>query len=131
VLVYKDLIIHWRAISPNTQTMNEKLLIAILATFVCAGCASTPATESQTAVEPAVEKSSGTVDSETVVSDVVARTESTEDSDDRVICRTITPTGSHRKKTICRTVSDIKQDREAAQDAVRHKQGPAITGAGD
>ena len=43
--------------------------------------------------------------------------------EDRVTCRRVTPTGSHRSKTICRTVSEAEIERDAAQETLRKGRG--------
>ena len=38
--------------------------------------------------------------------------------DERVICKSEKPTGSHRPQKVCRTVAQIRQEREASERAV-------------
>lgn len=122
--------------------MKNKLFAAALGAVFLGACASNPGmvpapapaavaeTGSATnTVEAARTKSGAAQDrptEETITNAVASRTESSKDADDKVICRQITPTGSHRKKMICRTVKDIRQARDESQDAVRGRQGPAL-----
>lgn len=105
----------------------KNLGVALLALGLAA-CASTPPAQS---VEVAAaqmteeEKLAAAAKAEmTHEEKVAAYNEQQADKEDKVVCRTITPTGSHRKKTICRTVSEIKKDRDSAQDAMRQMQNP-------
>lgn len=100
-----------------------------------AGCATNPgvapakpvavAPQPVAKAEPADAEAGSQVE-ETITNAVASRTESSKDAGDKVICRQIMPTGSHRKKTICRTVKEIRQARDESQDAMRSKQGPSL-----
>ena len=108
--------------------MNYGIFAAVCATVLLAGCATT---ESQTtaaapAATPAKSAEQGASKVEELSGPVASRTESSKDAEDKVICRQITPTGSHRKKTICRTVKEIRQARDESQDALKSRQGPAL-----
>lgn len=104
-----------------------RAITATAAAIVLGGCAANPATQDVAAAAPKQEA----VPASAAEAEVLARTESSTDDADRVICRQITPTGSHRKKTICRKVSDIRSDRNSAQDAMRSQQGATISGPGN
>lgn len=48
------------------------------------------------------------------------------DEDDRLICTRDVVTGSHFRRTNCRTVAERRAEREAAQEALQRAQGPTI-----
>ena len=95
-----------------------KLQYAALAAAVLAlsACASSPEPETATAAEQPVfseaEKAAMTADEKAEVYNQQAEEE------DRVYCRKEVITGSHRKRTVCRTASEIKRQSQAAQDAL-------------
>ncbi|MBT8144698.1 MAG: hypothetical protein KJO55_08355 [Gammaproteobacteria bacterium] len=108
--------------------MKRVTIIFALAALGLAGCATEPA------VAPAPEEVAvAATEGETGSADAVDRSkiESTADSDDKVICRQITPTGSHRKKMVCRKLGDIKRERRSAQDALGKTKGATIQAPGD
>ncbi len=110
--------------------MKFQILLAALLALSVSGCASTPATSTAPAAEKTAQAAESAKTTE-MEDEVLARTETSADDEDRVICRTIMPTGSHRKRTICRTVRQIKDERQSAQDALRTKQGATVDGASD
>ncbi len=85
------------------------------AVMVLSACASTPDTETSAAEQPVfseAEKAAMTADEKAEVYNQQAEEE------DRVYCRKEVVTGSHRKRTVCRTASEIKRQSQSAQDAL-------------
>ncbi len=120
------------------MTIKDFRLAALMITAVfMAGCASSSAPTSATpapaaATERTVEKeqvvvsdsSSETAKSEMTKEEKVAKAvdshnEAVEDDDDRIVCRKYKKTGSHFSRTRCVTVKQMKQESEAAQDAIQ------------
>jgi len=94
-------------------------LFALFAAGLLAGCASTDAPMKETAPQfTEAEKAEMSTDEKAAVYNA-----SLTDEEDRVICRRVTPTGSHRSKTICRTVSEAAVERDAAQETLRKGRG--------
>ncbi len=94
-------------------------LFALIAAGLLAGCASTDAPMNETAPQfTEAEKAEMSTDEKADVYNA-----SVTDEEDRVICRRVTPTGSHRSKTICRTVSEAAVERDAAQETLRKGRG--------
>jgi hypothetical protein len=85
-----------------------KLLIIVL-TLLCTACASSTGTSGQASVAG---KTSAAADQEA----------SGEDQN-QVVCSYETPTGSHRSIRVCRTVSQIEQDRRESEEVMRRRQG--------
>ena len=50
-----------------------------------------------------------------------------ESDSNKLICRRENKPGSHLKRTVCRTVAQSEQDRQAAQEQVRRQTGSSIT----
>ncbi len=97
-------------------------LFALFAAGLLAGCASTDAPMNETAPQfTKAERAEMRTDEKAAVYNA-----SVMDEGDRVICRRVTPTGSHRSKTICRTVSEANIEREAAQDTLRKGRGTSF-----
>lgn len=109
--------------------MKYGIIAAACVAILAAGCATTdtqspaPVAGKQDAAAPATQKAAPV---EELSGPVASRTETSKDAEDKVICRQITPTGSHRKKMVCRTVKEIRQARDESQDALRSRQGPAL-----
>ncbi|MBT8143301.1 MAG: hypothetical protein KJO55_01290 [Gammaproteobacteria bacterium] len=103
--------------------MNIKMICAAAVAVALTACATTPEPTRVAAATPATEAAKATAEM-TQEEKVAAYNEQQADKKDKVICRTVTPTGSHRKKTICRTVKEIDEDRDSAQDAMRQMQNP-------
>jgi hypothetical protein len=51
--------------------------------------------------------------------------------DSRLLCQRVTPVGSHRPTTYCKTVAERRRDRERSQDALRSVQRPAALNPAD
>lgn len=49
---------------------------------------------------------------------------------EKVVCRRVAPVGSHRKRTVCKTVRDIDEEREGAQRTIRNRQRGTVTNDG-
>lgn len=92
---------------------------ALFAVVLIAGCASTDAPMNETAPKytEAEKAEMSTEEKADIYNASVAQEE------DRVTCRRVTPTGSHRSKTICRTVSEAEIERDAAQETLRKGRG--------
>ena len=123
--------------------MKQQVVLFSVIAVLTAGCASTG---TDTATRPAAVDASQSVPAQpakvapaestkvaAVTSEDVVTASSREYTDDadRVVCRQITPTGTHRKRMVCRTVGSIKKDRQAAQDALRKRQGSSMQAPDD
>jgi type IV pilus biogenesis protein CpaD/CtpE len=97
-------------------------LSVLSAAALLAGCASTDAPMKETAPQftEAEKAEMSTEEKAEVYNASVAQEE------DRVVCRRVTPTGSHRSKTVCRTVSEAAVEREAAQETLRKGRGTSF-----
>lgn len=93
--------------------------ILLMSAMFAAGCSSTPVDNEAAAAEAAKptftdeEKAAMTTDEKVAIHNETAKPE------DRVVCRRQVVTGSHRKKMVCRTSGQIRQDQDAAAELLR------------
>jgi TolA-binding protein len=108
--------------------MKTQYFLVVLATAAIMGCASGPSTTpapvktAQAATFTAEEKAQMSQEEK------VAIYNSQEEEKNQVICRRVVVTGSHRKRTVCRTIEQIQQEQD---DARRSIQDIQIGGASD
>ncbi len=107
--------------------MQTKYLLVALAAVAITGCASgtgnspSPAKTAQAAPTFTEEEKAQLSNEEKV-----AIYNSQEEEKNQIICRRTQITGSHRKRTVCRTIAQIKQEQD---DAKRTMQDIQIGGA--
>ncbi len=93
------------------MTIKMLSLAAVTMAVVLGGCATsdTNPTSAPTAEQVAATNSASKAE---------AYNESVAE-EDRVYCRRVVVTGSHKKRTVCRTASQRRAEAEAAQEAIR------------
>lgn len=101
--------------------MIHRLTVVLLA-FALAACAPLAPVQEDAPQFTQAEKDSMTTEEKAKIYN-----ESVVDEDDKVICRRYTPTGSHRARTVCRTVKEAEIERQAAQETLRKGRGTALT----
>lgn len=111
--------------------MNQITMLALAAALFTAGCASSGTDSAATAnvvqAKPTFtdeEKANMTAEEKAGVYNETALAE------ERVVCRRQVVTGSHRKKTVCRTSAQIKADQDAAHEALRSTTRGGTLGGG-
>ena len=113
--------------------MQTKYLLVALAGVLIMGCASgagdVPATVETTQAPP--EFSQEEKDQMTT-EEKVAIYNTQEEEKNQIICRRTQITGSHRKRTVCRTIAQIEEDQENAKRSLQDIQigGAASPGGG-
>ena len=122
--------------------MKTQYLLVALATAAIMGCASgssttpAPVKTAQAAAPAATAEPSATAaptftaeeKAQMSQEEKVAIYNSQEEEKNQVICRRVVVTGSHRKRTVCRTIEQIQQEQD---DARRTIQDIQIGGASD
>jgi hypothetical protein len=114
--------------------MKTQYFLVVLATAAIMGCASGPSTtpapvKTAQAAAP-TEAATFTAEEKAQMSqeEKMAIYNSQEEEKNQVICRRVVVTGSHRKRTVCRTIEQIRQEQD---DARRTLQDVQIGGASD
>ncbi len=116
--------------------MKTQYLLVVLATAAMMGCASgssttpAPVKTAQTAAPVATASPTFTAEEKAQMSqeEKVAIYNSQEEEKNQVICRRVQITGSHRKRTVCRTIEQIRIDQDEARRTLQDVQ---IGGAAD
>ena len=120
--------------------MKTQYFLVVLATAAMMGCASgastTPApvksAQAATPTEAAMAAPTFTAEEKDQMSqeEKVAIYNSQEKERNQVICRRVQITGSHRKRTVCRTIEQIQLDQEAARRNLKDVQIGNATDSG-
>lgn len=114
--------------------MKTQYLLVVLASAAIMGCASgastTPALvkTAQSAAPTATATFTAEEKEQMSKEEKVAIYNSQEEERNQIICRRVQITGSHRKRTVCRTIEQIQREQD---DARRSMQDIQIGGASD
>lgn len=100
------------------------LAMAMLVTGCASSGTETKSTAAATAKPTFTEEEKANMTQE----EKVAIHNATAEEEDQVICRREGITGSHKKRTVCRTVKQIQQDQDDARDSMKSATGAASGG---
>lgn len=103
--------------------MKTACLATVLALLLISGCSSTPADQTTKDLADAPALTQEQKDAMSQEEKVEAYNASMSEDRDKLVCRREQVTGSHFRKTICRTQGQIEEERRAAQDALRQSRG--------
>ncbi len=112
--------------------MQMRYLLAALAAVAITGCAS-DAGNAPGAVKTAQNAPTFTQEEKDQMTDEekVAIFNSQEEEKNQIICRRTQITGSHRKRTVCRTIEQIRLDQEEARRSMQDIQVGGASAPGD
>ncbi len=112
--------------------MKQQLQVTTLvgALFIASACTTDPGKSE--GVQPGdarseVPTSTQPKKMETANDEKVAAITDDESDSNKLICRRENKPGSHLKRTVCRTVAQTEQDRQAAQEQLRRQTGSSST----
>lgn len=112
--------------------MQTRYLLVALAAVAITGCASGASPE-PAPVKTAQAAPTFTQDEIAQLSteEKVAIYNSQEDDRSQIVCRQVQVTGSHRKRTVCRSIEQIRLEQDEARRLMQDIQIGNATGAGD
>ena len=112
--------------------MKTRYLLVAVAAVVITGCASggspEPAPVKTAQAKPAFTQ--GEID-QLSTEEKVAIYNTQEKEKNQIVCRKITVTGSHRKRTVCRSIEQMRLEQEEARRAMLDIQTGNASNAGD
>jgi hypothetical protein len=114
-------------LQPNKENKQMNKIAAMLMSAcmlaVTAGCSSMPTSQTTQDLESAPQFTEEEKAAMTTEEKVAVYNESMSQERDEIVCRRQQVTGSHFRKTVCRTRAEIEAERRSAQDAMGQARG--------
>jgi len=112
--------------------MKTRYLLVAVAAAAITGCASggSPEPSPVTTAQATPAFTQGEID-QLSTEEKVAIYNTQEKEKNRIVCRKITVTGTHRKRTVCRSVEQIRLEQEEARRAMQDIQTGNASSGGD
>lgn len=112
--------------------MKTRYLLVAVAAVAITGCASGGSPEPSPArtAQAAPAFTQGEID-QLSTEEKVAIYNTQEKEKNQIVCRKITVTGTHRKRTVCRSVEQMRLEREEARRVMQDVQVGDVVGSSD
>ncbi len=112
--------------------MKTRYLLVAVAAVAITGCASGGSPEASPArtAQATPDLTQGEID-RLSTEEKVAIYNTQEKEKNQIVCRKITVTGTHRKRTVCRSVEQMRLEQEEARRSLQDFQGGDASSAGD